>query len=210
MSAASCTPSCAAVAVARMGPTSTGVSNMAGSWLRKQVRMYSAIPRATTRPSVSRRSRTPDSRCRSRSAAESSTGRMVPSEGGAPRPGWDLVREHPGRGSLHRPTSRPGRCWRSASIETPPPWPPSPAETPPAPGVTPPAPGVMSLAPRAPGSGSPTPPGERRGWPPPSPRPPPVPRGRRAALRSAPALPYRGWSTRGRPLTSPPSPAPAR
>jgi hypothetical protein len=83
MSATSCTPSCAVVVVARTGTTRTRVSRKAGSWLRKQVRMYSAIPRATAHPSVSRRSRMADSRSRSHSAADSSTGRMAPSEGGA-------------------------------------------------------------------------------------------------------------------------------
>jgi hypothetical protein len=72
MSAASWTP-CAAAAFARRDPTRTGVSCTAGSWLRKEVRMYSAVPRATVCPSVSRRSYMPASRSRSRSAVESST-----------------------------------------------------------------------------------------------------------------------------------------
>jgi hypothetical protein len=46
---------------------------MAGLWLRKLVRMYSAIPRATTRPSVSRRSWMPVSTSRNRLAVESRT-----------------------------------------------------------------------------------------------------------------------------------------
>jgi hypothetical protein len=84
MSAASCTLSCAAAAVAGTGPTKIGVSAQEGSWLRRQVRMYSAIPRATARPSVSRRLKMAASMCRSCSAVESSAGRTAPSEGGVP------------------------------------------------------------------------------------------------------------------------------
>jgi hypothetical protein len=137
MSAASCIPSCAAVAVAWMGPTRTGVSWKAGSWLRKLVRMYSAVARATAvarllfpggracwppgPAAARRRSPAPGGQCQVK---------MEP-----PLPRWGLLRAFPWKGSPRRPILRSGRCWRSAPPGTSPPWPPSSGGPPRVPGA---------------------------------------------------------------------------
>jgi hypothetical protein len=85
----------------RMGPTRIGVNEQAGSWLQKQVRIYSAISRATARPSVSKRSKMAASTCCRRSAVESNAGRTAPSEGGASATWMGLSPRASRRGSLH-------------------------------------------------------------------------------------------------------------
>jgi hypothetical protein len=82
-STASCTPSWAVASASGTGPSRTGVKEMAGSWLRKQVRTWSTTSRATYCPSASRHVTRVDSRRCRRSAAESSGGRTAPIEEGA-------------------------------------------------------------------------------------------------------------------------------
>ena len=60
-----------------------GVSEMAGSWLRRQVRMYSATIRISSRPSASSWPARTGSRRRSLSEAEFSTGRASAIEAGS-------------------------------------------------------------------------------------------------------------------------------
>ena len=56
------------------GPAITGSKEMAGSWLRKHVKMYSITTRQSLPPSASRRASRIWSRHQRRSAVESSTG----------------------------------------------------------------------------------------------------------------------------------------
>jgi hypothetical protein len=98
MSTASWTPSRTAAAVVRRGPTRTGVSWTAGSWLRKLVRMYSAISRATAHPSVSKRSCMPASTSCSRLAVESNSWSAAPNGEGASGTQMGLAPSAPSRG----------------------------------------------------------------------------------------------------------------
>src|SRR6185369_4714956 len=68
--------------VSATGPLTTGASDMAGSWLRRKVRMCSATIRISSRPSASSWPARIVSRCRSLSEAEFSTGRASAIEAG--------------------------------------------------------------------------------------------------------------------------------
>jgi hypothetical protein len=70
----SCTPSRAASSVSATGPAITGSMEMAGSWLRKHVRMYSTTAWQSLPPSASKRAPRIWSKRQRRSAAESSNG----------------------------------------------------------------------------------------------------------------------------------------
>jgi hypothetical protein len=121
ISTTSCTPSRAAASTSGTGPSRTGAKEMAGLWLRKQVKTWSTTIRASSPTLASRRAIRVDSRHYRRSAAESSAGRTAPIEEGASATWMGLS---PRRHLLHRPTSQSTGPWHAALLGAPLPQPP--------------------------------------------------------------------------------------
>jgi hypothetical protein len=77
--------------VSATGPAITGSKEMARSWLRKHVKIYSITARHSLPPSASRRAPRIWSRRQRRSAAESSTGSASEMDVGSSDTGMGLI-----------------------------------------------------------------------------------------------------------------------